>query len=355
MANPKHLRPEKWPEADRNAFAAAFMPGDIFDSDGGAGNHLAAGTRRFIETGCRRWLGYLQDHDPEAMKLAPAERITQKRVMDFVIHLRSQMRVSSVCTYLSALAMAAQLIAPDKDWLWLKRLKSRLALQSEPQDRFARLVPPPATLDLGFRLMDEPDASQDIGRQLGEIRYRDGLILAMLSVWPIRRRSLASLTISSHIRRHEDTITIQLNETDVKSKRPQVFKMPDLLAPYMVRYLDDIRPKLLKVSASDALWISQRARPLSPGRMYDAIRGRVLQGFSRDMGLHDFRRAAATYIAMEFPEKAGLIPGVLQHASPEIGQQRYNLARSTEASRRFTAIISERRSTLRIRAGSTKG
>ena len=36
------------------------------------------------------------------------------------------------------------------------------------------------------------------------------------------------------------------------------------------------------------------------------------------MCLHDFRRAAATFLAMDAPEKIGLIPGVLQHASPDV-------------------------------------
>ncbi len=57
------------------------------------------------------------------------------------------------------------------------------------------------------------------------------------------------------------------------------------------------------------------------------------------MGLHDFRRAAATFLAMEAPEKVGLTPGILQHASPEIGDRYYNLARSIKASRRHGGTI----------------
>ncbi len=65
------------------------------------------------------------------------------------------------------------------------------------------------------------------------------------------------------------------------------------------------------------------------------------------MGLHDFRRAAATFIAIEAPESVGLIPGVLQHASPDVGEQHYNLARSVEASRRFGAHLAKTRAKLR--------
>ena len=65
------------------------------------------------------------------------------------------------------------------------------------------------------------------------------------------------------------------------------------------------------------------------------------------MCLHDFRRAAATFLAMDAPEKIGLIPGILQHASPEIGEQHYNLSRSMQAGRRFAAHLANARNKLR--------
>ena len=57
------------------------------------------------------------------------------------------------------------------------------------------------------------------------------------------------------------------------------------------------------------------------------------------MAIHDFRRAAATFVAMDAPEKIGWIPGVLQHASPDVSDQHYNLARSMQAGRRFVASM----------------
>jgi integrase/recombinase XerD len=65
------------------------------------------------------------------------------------------------------------------------------------------------------------------------------------------------------------------------------------------------------------------------------------------MGLHDFRRSVATFIAADAPAKTGLVPGVLQHASPEVSEQHYNLARSVEASRRFATHLYKLRNRLR--------
>jgi hypothetical protein len=89
---------------------------------------------------------------------------------------------------------------------------------------------------------------------------------------------------------------------------------------------------------------------MSAGRINDMVRARVTAKFGKAMSLHDFRRAAATFLAMDAPEKIGLIPGVLQHASPEPGEQHYNLARSMQAGRRFAIHLANARSKLRLRA-----
>jgi hypothetical protein len=72
-----------------------------------------------------------------------------------------------------------------------------------------------------------------------------------------------------------------------------------------------------------------------------------LKRFGKAMGLHDFRRSAATFLAMDAPDLIGLMPGMLQHASPDLGERIYNLARSVEASRRFTAHVAQMRERLR--------
>src|SRR5215211_490160 len=61
-------------------------------------------------------------------------------------------------------------------------------------------------------------------------------------------------------------------------------------------------------------------------------------------------RAASPFLAMDAPEKMGLIPGVLQHASPEVSEQHYNLARSVRAGQRFAANLADARSRLRLLA-----
>jgi hypothetical protein len=81
--------------------------------------------------------------------------------------------------------------------------------------------------------------------------------------------------------------------------------------------------------------------------LYEIVRARTTIKFGKVMSLHDFRRAAATFLAMDAPEKIGLIPGVLQHASPDVSERHYNLARSMQAGRRFAAHLANVKNRLR--------
>jgi integrase len=355
MRRLKHLPVEEWPAADREAFKAAYAPGDVFDDTAGPGAHLMEGTRRMIRTSYRRWLQFLKANYPETLSMPPADRITPKRMRAFIDLLSTETRASSVAFVAHNLYQAACLVAPKIDWAWLRSLKSRLLSRAEPEDRFDRLVSPWRTLDFGIELMDEALKLPVTAHKRREIQYRDGLFLALLSLWLIRRRSIATLTVSRHLEFDDLGANILLYPSDTKAKRAESFRVPEPLLPYLQRYLEEIRPRLLGRRHHDGLWASYQGRPLSGGRLYDIARARVFHKFGKLMGLHDFRRAAATFVAMDAPEKIGLIPGVLQHASPDVSDQHYNLARSMQAGHRFTAHLSKARSKLRSVSPSSEG
>ena len=62
---------------------------------------------------------------------------------------------------------------------------------------------------------------------------------------------------------------------------------------------------------------------VASGRLYAIVRARITAKFGKAMSFHDFCRAASTFLAMEAPEKIGLIPGVLLHASPGVSDRHY--------------------------------
>jgi hypothetical protein len=141
MRTLKHLPENEWPEADRQAFRAAYEPGDIFDETAGPGAHLAESSRKAIKFAYRRWLGFLKANYADDLSTAPPERITPEPVRAFIEHLSAQMKPTSVAITVAHLYFAARLIAPTTDWAWLRSVKSRLECLARPEDRFDRLVP----------------------------------------------------------------------------------------------------------------------------------------------------------------------------------------------------------------------
>ena len=171
-------------------------------------------------------------------------------------------------------------------------------------------MPPVRTLDFGIELMDAAlTLPLSDGHKHREIQYRDGLLLVVLTIWPVRRRGLAALTVSRHLEFDDAGVNILLYPVDTKSWRAESIGVPEQLLPYLTRYLKEIRPILLGRSCHDGFWASYKECSLSAGRLYDIVRTRIVGKFGKDMCLHDFRRAAATFLAMDAPEKIGLILG----------------------------------------------
>ena len=335
----KHLPKVQWPSDDRLRFELAHQPRDIFEEAAPSCSNWSEGTWRRVETPYRRWLGFLALKFPADLLLPAEKRITPERVKGFVEHLAEAVRDTTIVVNLEGLVMAARLLAPGDDFDWLAALKNRLAARARPMERLSKLKMPWDTLALGLSLMDGAMDRRPRDHLLNELEYRDGLAIALLSLWPIRRRSMAALTVSRHIVRSGRTLTINLFGADTKTGRPNSFVVPAKLSPYMIYYLDVMRPHLLRSVSNDAFWVSQHGRELTDGALYLIIRRHTRQHFGTPMGMHDFRRAAATSLAIEAPDKIGLASSLLQHTNQDTTGRHYNLAASAVASKRFRKAI----------------
>src|SRR5262245_46523446 len=107
----KHMPEALWSKADRDLFDKAFtMPEDPFD-EAGAGAHLKPRTVAQLKHNYRRWLGQLRDTEPEALALAPANRITPERVGRFCKALSVTCNGVTVAAAIGKLYMVARYIA----------------------------------------------------------------------------------------------------------------------------------------------------------------------------------------------------------------------------------------------------
>ena len=126
----KHLPFNAWPAQDRTLWARAFEP-DVFDDD--KTSHLAAATVVGLRTAYARYLGFLANHDPARLQLAPETRIDPDSMKAFVAHLRESCRDTSVASILHVLRLALGYLFPQRDWSWLKTVAKRIKAGAIPR------------------------------------------------------------------------------------------------------------------------------------------------------------------------------------------------------------------------------
>jgi site-specific recombinase XerD len=122
--------------------------------------------------------------------------------------------------------------------------------------------------------------------------------------------------------------------------RPSIeFSVTGLLIPYVATYLDIVRPRMLRRSACNALWVSPKGGALS----YSAIWGIITRHTASRIGVpvapHDVRDAAATTWAIAAPDRIGVSRDLLGHADLRTTGKYYNRAKGIEASRACAQVI----------------
>jgi integrase/recombinase XerD len=140
MSGPKprlHLPFADWPEIDQQMWNAAVNSNDPFDH--GPSGRLAKTTLHKYWMGWRRLLGFLTITEPDILQKKPFERLTPERVRRFVEHLRDTNTPHSVAIQIDSLYGAAQTLMPDKEWTWLRNIKTRL-YAAAPRGNTARPV-----------------------------------------------------------------------------------------------------------------------------------------------------------------------------------------------------------------------
>jgi hypothetical protein len=200
------------------------------------------------------------------MNAAAAAQVTPANVEEYMADLANR-KVSSVtawnCIY--KLRRAAQLLSPKADFDWLAEIEKDLALVMEPRSKFDRLVFTEQLVEAGLTLMTEAK-NYTKGKFIRARGIRNGLIIALLALCPIRRKNFATLETGKTIRQVKGRWWITLSSADTKMGSPEERPIADWMNPYIELYLNEARPVLLKPSglSTDALWISSNTgEPMS--------------------------------------------------------------------------------------------
>jgi hypothetical protein len=173
-------------------------------------------------------LGFLSRSEPETLSEPAADRVTRERVTSFAHHLGETNRASSIASQLHHLRGALLLLEADGDWTWLKTIARRLAANGERRSKRERLRTSDELLSLGLRLLAEADENHAATKCVSKksaLLYRDGLIISLLSVAPMRRRNVAALTLGKNVKRLGPAWRVILDSAETKSRREQEFDL----------------------------------------------------------------------------------------------------------------------------------
>jgi hypothetical protein len=83
-----------------------------------------------------------------------------------------------------------QLIAPDKNLGWLREIEQDLDWAKQPKSKFDRIVDSDRVVRAGLTLMEEAEMAEHLTPLKRARNYRDGLMVALLAIMPIRPEKL---------------------------------------------------------------------------------------------------------------------------------------------------------------------
>lgn len=312
--------------------------------DCGALSHLRLTSQKTLMLRYGQWLQWISSKDVSALALDPIERATLERLrcwlgdLDHLAHMTQLMNISGVLRIL-------YVAYPEADWSSHRKLRAhlkRLAGRGTQLRKVGRVLSSAVLLEAGIHLatMEAQQVQSDLYRA---IHIRDGAIVALLALLPIRRRALASLKIGESFVIDDDRITVALPSELTKSGRPWESNVPDPVKSVLALYLTASRPFLLArgSGSNNYLWVDANGNGLS----YNYIGPRIAWQTRRMTGVsvppHFFRDAAATTLVRISAQGARLVQPVLGHSNNRTADRHYNHAKTIEAGRDYAALVSK--------------
>lgn len=336
----------EWPGADQAMWVSLRKQGGPLDEKGPFA-HLRETSLKTLRDCYGRWLGWIRDHDPDGLRLEPALRCDLQRLKAWLSDLAHTAPMTQLM-FLDGVLRILRAVDPDMDWAAHLRLLRSLkpAAKARNQERkVGRVLSSDVLLAAGLEHATK-SAEAATTTLAAMTRRRDGALVALLSLLPMRRRALANLQLGSSVLVEETVISIVLSPEMTKTGIPWEADVPDAVEPILRHYIEDVRPWFMARGNArhGFLWVSRSGNPMDDNYtgLRVAIVTRKLIGVS--VPPHFFRDAAATTLARHSPAATGLIQPVLGHTSTKTAERHYIHARTIEAGRDYAEIVQRLRS-----------
>lgn len=338
-----YLPYQEWPAADKSLWMATFQLGaDLFD-EGGLGVHLSERTIQMLQYAYGKFLFSIAMEHGELLRRAPAKRVNAKIVAEFAKWQPAGCGGVTLSIYVYRLWLALRYLCPSDDWSWLLSISNRIKALAKPKPEKHHLVTSEILYDVGMKLMDGAQLTGKLPtRRYARTAFRDGLIIALLAMIPLRRRTLTVLRIGKHLIKSGDHWVLAIPAEDVKTKRPLDYPIPPELSQRIDTYVTEVRSRIRRAEAHDHLWATSRD-PMPGQTIYDAVRERTRKPLGFPVNLHQFRRAAATLWSVRDPANVRGAKDLLGHASFATTEKYYIMAQSRVAGRALAKAIGKAR------------
>ena len=335
------LRFEEWPEEDRAVWVGLFQQGHPLDESGPL-SHYRDASIIHLRNAYSYWLAWIRSEAPGLFSEAPPARITAERLAawrDAMSHLAPH----SVSGQLQALGRILHPLDRDRPTRMEKAVIHHAKARAErlgSERKLGRIVDTSVLLQAGL---------QHFGHHVGmmaadpkaALHCRDGLMIALLALMPMRRRPFAELELGRSLRQTSSGWQVVLCEADLKAGASWESAVPSNLVGPLTAYVDRVRPILAGRNhlSCTHLWLTKDGSPMTQSYLGVRMKELTLRLTGRDVSCHLFRDCAATTLAVTSPDMARLTKSLLGHSTDKTATRYYNQATSLEAGRLLGARI----------------
>ena len=264
----KELPFKDWSEDLRIRWELAFAKGDFLDEDG-PGAHLRPATRATLRSACGRFLRFLQLPQGEPIPTLQESVINPDVLSAYVDYRWPHRSERSIAIELKQIRHAFRLIFPGLDLGWLLKASKRIASQAAPKPKKHHLVTSERLYLLGLELMDGAMERAKAAGKVSKVcafQYRDGLIILLLALIPLRRRTLAALRVGKHLIRAGNLWMLDIPREDTKTDQPLEFLLCETLSRRIDLYLERFRSRIPNAARHNGLWVSNKGNPMDDGK-----------------------------------------------------------------------------------------
>jgi integrase len=342
MTSRTRLIASEWPPADQALWRRATTNAKLFDIDGRAA-HWSPISKANAEKAYGFWLAFLTccgrlEADDHLVK-----RASQDNLRAYLQTLQD-LNATSIANRFRDLYEALRVMCPDANQEHLRQLVRRLQAVARREDRVRpNIVSTTELYEVGIARMTRVSRTEYEKRDVQAVQFGDGLLLAMLACKALRRRNIVNTRIGVNLLRIGEIYMLQFAPHETKNGQPIRAELPRNLTPYVDQWLNEYRPTLLRDKVNDALWISCYRKPMAEATISWRFNMATEEELGVRMSPHHVRHCLATSVAVGLPQKARLLPFLLDHKGDATARKYYVLADKLAASDAYLNILEKRR------------